>query len=91
MSINVAILLVIVVSSVTSLVSGFFVRRAQNAVFATFDRIEKKVEGRIRDLELLVKHCWISSSYPNCGYSQMTTEQRELFDKIIRKDYDSEK
>lgn len=35
------------------------------------------------ELRELVRHCWIHSGYPNCGYLQMTTEQKALFGEII--------
>lgn len=30
-------------------------------------------------LRNLVRHCWLHSGYPECGYSQMTTEQKRLY------------
>lgn len=36
-----------------------------------------------RDLKDLVRHCWVHSGYQDCGYMQMTTEQKALYDKII--------
>lgn len=31
----------------------------------------------------LIKHCWVHSNYHNCGYSQMTPEQKALFDAVV--------
>ena len=38
---------------------------------------------RLRDL---VGHCWIHSGYRDCGYVQMTTEQKALYDAVKRCD-----
>lgn len=38
---------------------------------------------RIEKLQELVVHCWIHSSYFNCGYDQMTTEQKIMYDKLL--------
>lgn len=31
----------------------------------------------------LIRHAWVHTAYPSCGYSQMTTEQKRLFDNVI--------
>lgn len=36
----------------------------------------------IAKLERLIRHTWVHSGYPKCGYNQMTTEEKRLFDKI---------
>jgi len=41
-------------------------------------------ETEIRELKRLIVHCWIHSGYQNCGYDQMTTEERALFDSITK-------
>lgn len=38
---------------------------------------------RLRDL---VGHCWVHSGYQDCGYIQMTTEQKALYDAVKRLD-----
>jgi hypothetical protein len=39
---------------------------------------------RLRDL---IQHCWVHSGYQDCGYGQMTTEQKRLYREVIeRKD-----
>lgn len=35
-----------------------------------------------KDLKSLVRHCRIHSGYQDCGYMQMTTEQKALYDRI---------
>lgn len=46
---------------------------------------EREAARRERDdLRRLVMHCWIHSGYPNCGYMQMTSEQKLLFDAARR-------
>lgn len=44
-----------------------------------------RVGERIRALEDLVRHCWVHSGYTNCGYDQMTTEQKDLYTAVIAK------
>jgi len=39
---------------------------------------------KIKALKTLIQHAWIHSGYPNCGYAQMTTEQKKLYCKVIR-------
>ncbi len=39
--------------------------------------------AEIADLRELIIHCWVHSGYPNCGYDQMTTEQKALYDGLI--------
>lgn len=34
------------------------------------------------ELRELIRHIQIHSSYPDCGYLQMTTEQKAIYDKI---------
>lgn len=36
----------------------------------------------LADLRELVVHCWVHSGYPQCGYRQMTTEQKAMFDGL---------
>lgn len=38
---------------------------------------------QIEKLRELVVHCWVHSSYFNCGYDQMTTEQKAMYDKLL--------
>lgn len=35
----------------------------------------------------LIVHCWIHSGYPNCGYSQMTAEQKQLYDSVLEEEH----
>lgn len=39
--------------------------------------------AEIASLEDLVSHCWAHRDYCDCGYEQMTTEQRQLHDAAI--------
>jgi hypothetical protein len=41
---------------------------------------------RAVDAELLVNHAWVHSSYRNCGYDQMGSDERVLFDAITAKE-----
>lgn len=56
---------------------GIVGKAAAGAPFAMELAAEEIVE-----LRALVEHCWIHSGYRNCGYDQMTTEQKALFDSI---------
>lgn len=38
-----------------------------------------------KDLKDLIRHCAIHSGYQNCGYLQMTTEQKALYDRINKR------
>lgn len=42
----------------------------------------EELEERVGLLEDLVRHCQIHSGYENCGYSQMSSELKALFDEI---------
>ena len=46
-----------------------------------------KVFSRQYELELeeVIKHIYIHSSYKNCGYEQMTKRQKLIFDNVIKK------
>lgn len=46
-----------------------------------FDYETLKAENA--DLRSLIKHCWVHSGYQDCGYKQMTSEQKALYDKVI--------
>lgn len=35
-----------------------------------------------QELIELIQHCWIHSGYENCGYRQMTTRQKQIFDDL---------
>ena len=37
----------------------------------------------VNELNEIVLHCWVHSGYINCGYKEMTTPQKELYDSII--------
>jgi hypothetical protein len=49
-------------------------------------KISFEAADRIEALEALILHCWVYSGYENCGYKQMTTFQKALYDSLI-KDY----
>ena len=40
--------------------------------------------GYIRELESLIQHSWVHSGYHNCGTNQMTSEQKQTFDQIVK-------
>lgn len=40
-------------------------------------------KGRVVSIEDLVRHCWIHEGYPRCGYDQMTTDQKALYEEIL--------
>lgn len=42
----------------------------------------------IEELAHLVRHCWVHSGYPDCGYGQMTTEQKALYRRVIGREED---
>ena len=42
-----------------------------------------KAHYREVELKELVLHCWVHSGYENCGYKEMTTEQKLHYDSII--------
>ena len=45
--------------------------------------ILRNTARRIELLRSIVEHCWIHSNYPDCGYAQMTTEQKEMYNWAI--------
>lgn len=42
-------------------------------------------ERQARELRGLVHHCWMHSGFRDCGWSQMTTEQKVLYREAIRR------
>jgi hypothetical protein len=42
-----------------------------------------KKKQKIKALKELIRHCWVHSGYRDCGWSQMTAEQRVLYEKVI--------
>ncbi len=38
------------------------------------------------ELAELIQHCWVHSGYQNCGYEQMTSEQKFLYDELTSKE-----
>ena len=57
--------------------------------FGPWKMQEKEIEKLVEEnnkLRELIKHCYIHAGYRNCGYDQMTTEQKELYDSIRKAD-----
>jgi hypothetical protein len=48
-----------------------------------YQSILRSTASRIELLRSVVEHCWIHSNYPDCGYTQMTTEQKEMYNWAI--------
>lgn len=46
------------------------------------DNGDGKLAQRVAELEELIVHCWIHSGYADCGFKQMTTEQKVLYTEI---------
>lgn len=44
------------------------------------DREQQAELVRMREI---IQHCWIHSGYHNCGYQQMSSEQKKLYDSVI--------
>jgi uncharacterized protein YunC (DUF1805 family) len=38
---------------------------------------------RVRELEELIRHCWVHSGYADCGAAQMDSAMRLLYDTVI--------
>lgn len=57
--------------------------RDVKAVGMTSAATSLELVGYIRQLESLVFHCQIHSGYPNCGYNQMESDQKEIYDGIV--------
>lgn len=45
--------------------------------------IQHEAANEIEKLRQLISHCWVHSGYPQCGYLQMTTEQKQMYCEII--------
>ncbi|MDB4261341.1 hypothetical protein N9878_00600 [bacterium] len=43
--------------------------------------VERQAAAEIEKLRDLINHAAIHTNYPQCGYLQMTTEQKKLFDE----------
>jgi len=43
----------------------------------------QRMADRIKELEGIIAHAWVHIGYEECGRSQMTSGQREIFDAII--------
>lgn len=52
------------------------------------DQLEeiKHYAYKLDALENLIVHCQVHSGYKDCGYNQMTTEEKELYDEILNKE-----
>ena len=48
----------------------------------TTDPFEEVATDLVAQLAELIRHCYIHSGYRKCGYMQMTTKQKELFDSV---------
>ncbi len=48
-----------------------------------------ELRQRAEKAEALVTHCWVHSGYSTCGYLQMTTEEKALFDAITERTEDA--
>jgi hypothetical protein len=46
------------------------------------DSDRQKLAARVKALEDLVGHCWVHSGYRDCGYDQMDSEMREMYDAV---------
>ena len=38
--------------------------------------------------EEIVRHAWVHSGYPDCGYDKMTAKQRERYDQLVGRTHD---
>ena len=34
-------------------------------------------------LKEIIRHCWVYNGYRDCGFRQMTTEQKRLYERVI--------
>jgi hypothetical protein len=39
----------------------------------------RRLQREVKALKDLVQHCWVHSGYKDCGFNQMTTEQKRLY------------
>lgn len=48
-------------------------------------KMKRKDRNKIRkkDLIQLIRHAWVHTAYADCGFMQMTTEQKKLYCKIV--------
>lgn len=68
-------------------------RSAANDIRGLNDAAMKPVMGvpmalevaadEIDELRDMVVHCWVHSGYRDCGFDQMTTEQKQFYRAII--------
>lgn len=47
---------------------------------------KEELEAENAALRNLIEHCWVHSGYRDCGYIQMTTEEKALYDRVIGRD-----
>jgi hypothetical protein len=52
-----------------------------NALRAEAQRADR-LEEQVKRLRELVRHCWVHSGYENCGYKQMGSDERQLYDEV---------
>jgi hypothetical protein len=43
-----------------------------------------------RELRGLVHHCWLHAAYGDCGFDQMTTEQKAVYREAIRREQEAD-
>lgn len=71
-------------------------RKAANIIRSLDDAAMKPVMGvpmaleaaadEIEALRELIVHCWIHSGYRDCGFDQMTTEQKQFYRAVVAQD-----
>jgi uncharacterized membrane protein len=44
----------------------------------------EKAKAEVERLRELIEHVWMQSGSPDCGYAQMDTEMKRLYDSIVR-------
>lgn len=55
-----------------------------NHLLGRFIDIFRDCRKREDELKDLVLHCWVHSGYENCGYREMTTKQKNVYDLVLK-------
>ena len=65
--------------------SGTAMVTSEDGEYVDYEDADKEIatkDAELARLRELILHIWVHDGYENCGYKQMTTEQKQLYDEI---------
>ena len=49
-------------------------------------RTQADMQKEIAKLQVIIMHCWIHSGYTDCGSKNMSTDERDLYNRVCSMD-----